>query len=461
MSAYRGLEEGGPADWRVLGRLLKFMLPHRLLFFSTIGVLVFSSVLAMLAPWAIKNAIDYGIVPRQYDGLLVWTGVFFGLSVVGALGEYVKQRVTILTGQRVIYDVRGRLFGHIHNLPLRFFDKTPVGTLVTRVTSDVEALAEMFSSGVAAICHDLLSLVLIVTVLLFLNAKLALVSLALLPLVVFFSLWFGKRMRSSFRKVRKRISLLNGFQQEAFTGIGVTRLFTREALMEERFDQRNESLRDGHFETIFNFSFFFPVIEGLSVIARAGLIVLAASQIAGGELSWGDFTYFWIALAYFFKPIRELSERFNILQAALAAAERIFGILDVEPETADRADAKPAAGLEGRVEFDGVTFGYNERDTVLHGISFNVEPGETVALVGPTGAGKTSIISLLSRLWDAQEGAVRVDGTDVREYKRRELRARIAVVMQDVFLFAGTVEQNIRMGNRDLSFARIKEACET
>ncbi len=461
MSAYRGLNEGGRADWRVLGRLLRFMLPHRWLFSSTVFVLVFSSVLAMSTPWAVKNAIDSGIVPKSMSGLLTWVSVVAILSFVGAITEYVRTRLTILTGQRVIFDVRNRLFRHIHSLPLRYFDKTPVGTLVTRVTSDVEALAEMFSSGVAAICHDLLSLVLIVAILFLINAKLALVSLALLPIVVFFSLWFGRRMRRAFRNVRGRISALNGFQQESFTGVSITRLFGREERMEELFDERNDTLRDAHFETIFNFAFFFPVIEGLSVIARAGMVVLAAQLIAGGTLTWGEFAYFWFAMAFFFKPIRELSERFNILQAALAAAERIFGVLDSEPEIADKESAQNAVSLKGEVEFDNVTFSYTENEPILHEISLRVNAGETVALVGPTGAGKTSIISLLSRLWDVDSGAVRVDGVDIRDYHRRELRSRIAVVMQDVFLFAGTIEDNIRMGNQDLPFEKVKEACET
>jgi ATP-binding cassette subfamily B protein len=460
-SAYRGITEDTQADWRIAGRILRFILPHRALLAVAIGVLVSHAVVALAGPYAVTLAIDRGIVPRDSGLLQFWGVVFCGFAATGALLEYLRQRITILLGQRVIYDVRGRLFGHIHRLPVRYFDKTPVGTMVTRVTSDVEALAEMFSSGVAAVASDLLLLVLIIAALLWMNAGMALVALGLLPVVVVFSLWFGKRMRRAFRIVRERVSALNGFQQEAFTGIRVTRLFRREDAMDERFDKRNVSLRRGHFETIFNFSFFFPSIQLVSAGAQAAVLVLAASRISGGQLTWGEFTYFWMALALFLRPIRELSERFNILQGALAAAERIFGVLDVEEETPDGSDAHGAESLAGAVTFDDVHFSYIEDEPVLRGISFDIKPGETVAIVGPTGAGKTSIISLLSRLWEPQEGRVLVDGRDLREYRRRELRSRIAVVLQDVFLFAGSVEENIRLGAPDITPERIRAACRT
>ena len=223
-----------------------------------------------------------------------WVLIIAVLFVLESLLEYVKIRVTILTGQRVIYDVRHKLFAHIHRLPVRFFDRTPVGTLVTRVTSDVEALAELFSSGLAAICHDVLSLVLMVVFLFLINAQMALVSVGALPFVIGFSLWFGKRMRIAFRTMRGRLSALNGFQQEAFTGVRVTRLFGREQHMQDTLNRRNEQLRDANFKTIFNFSFFWPVIETFSELARAGLLVLGGSLIAGGGLSWGDFLLFWL-----------------------------------------------------------------------------------------------------------------------------------------------------------------------
>ena len=289
----------------------------------------------------------------------------------------------------------------------------------------------------------------------------AVVVLILLPVILVFSLWFGRRMRRAFRVMRGRLSVLNGFQQEAFTGIRITRLFRREEEQAARFKERNRSLMRAHFDTIFNFSFFFPTIELVSACGQSAILMLAASSITGGDLTWGEFSYFWMALALFLRPIRELSERFNILQGALAAAERLFGVLDQEQEAADPPDAARAAPLEGAVEFDQVGFSYIEGEPVLRGVSFSIQPGETVAIVGPTGAGKTSIISLLSRLWDPQSGCIRVDGRDVRGYRRRELRARIAVVLQDVFLFHGTVAENIRLGKREMTDEQIREACRT
>ncbi|MHC4547573.1 MAG: ABC transporter ATP-binding protein [Planctomycetota bacterium] len=457
---YRTLEEGGRADWRVVLRLLRYILPHRRLLAGSIAVLVFLSLLKLVGPYAVARAVNDGIAARDLDALVTWGILFAGLSGLAAVTEYLRLQVSIATGQRVIYDVRRRLFGHIHRLPVRYFDRTPVGTLVTRVTSDVEALAEMFSSGVAAICHDLLTLVLMVVVLFWLNAEMALVSLAALPVVLAFSLWFGRRMRTAYRNMRHRLSRLNGFQQEAFTGVAVTRLFGREEHMQGRFDEHNGALRDANLATIFNFALFWPVVEGLSTLARSALLVLAAWLATGAELTWTEFTYFWFALQLFFRPIRELSDRFNVLQAALAAAERIFGVLDQEPEAADASDALAPARLRGAVEFDGVHFAYHDPEPVLRGISFAVRAGETVAIVGPTGAGKTSIISLVSRLWDPQVGRVLLDGHDVRAYARHALRSRIAVVMQDVFLFNGTIADNVRLGQQ-LSYEQIRRACET
>jgi ATP-binding cassette subfamily B protein len=460
-SAYRGITEDTKADWRVAGRILRFVVPHRGMLVLAIGILIAQAAVTLGSPYTVSLAIDRGVRPKDVSGLHFWGAMFCVLAAVGAGLEYLRQRVTILLGQRVIYDLRERLFHHIHKLPVRYFDRTPVGTMVTRVTSDVEALAEMFSSGVAAIASDLLLLVLIVVALFLIQAEMAVIALLLMPLIVVFSLWVGKRMRKAFRTMRGRLSELNGFQQEAFSGVRITRLFRREDAMAERFRDRNRSLMRAHFETIFNFSFFFPTIELMSAFGQSAILVLAASRIAEGSLSWGELAYFWMALALMLRPIRELSERFNILQGALAAAERLFGVLDEEQEEPDRPDAIPAAELRGAVRFEDVGFAYIEGEPVLRGISFDIQPGETVAIVGPTGAGKTSIISLLSRLWDPQTGCIRVDGRDVREYRRRELRSRIAVVLQDVFLFHGTVADNVRLGNPAVTDERLTEACRT
>jgi len=461
ISAYRSLEEGGRADWRVAFRLFRYVLPHRSLVVSSVLVLVFLTVLKLVRPYAVTLAVDRGILPGDVDLLVTWGIVFAVLAALEGLVEYVRTQLAILTGQRVIYDVRARVFEHIHRLPVRYLDKTPVGTLVTRVTNDVEALAEMFSSGVAAVFHDLLTLVLVVVVLFWIDSRMALVTLAALPVVLGFSLWFGRRMRTAFRDERRRISALNGFQQEALTGLAVTRLFRREGRMQESFDERNVALRDARFRAIYNFSLFWPVMEVFSVLAASGLLLLGAARISGAQLTWGEFTYFWIAIQYFYRPLRELSERFNVLQAALAAAERIFSVLDEAPEAGDAPDSVAPERLRGEVEFQDVGFEYVEGEPVLRGISFRVEPGETVAIVGPTGAGKTSVISLLSRLWDPQSGSIRIDGRDVGSYRRRALRARIAVVMQDVFLFAGDVRQNISLGNDRLTPEAVREAART
>lgn len=447
-------------DWRTALRLLRLIVPHRGLFVASIGVLVLLAGLKLGAPGAFARAVE-AMSERDGHALVRWVVVFAAVMGCYAAADFLKLQVTILTGQKVIADVRTRLFRHIHALPVRFFDKTPVGTLVTRVTNDVEALAEVFSSGIVAIFHDAVVLIVLVPVLFWLNPTMALVALAALPTVVGISLWFGKRMRVAYRETRARLSSLNGFQQEAFTGIPVTRLFRREALMEERFDRRNLAFRDANFKAILNFSLFWPIVDSASTCALSAVLVLAANEVNGRTLSLGELTYFWIALQIFFGPIREMSDRFNVLLAALAAGERVFSILDQAPEQPDAPGAFAPARLEGEVEFRDVHFSYVEGEPVLRGVSFRVRKGETVAIVGPTGAGKTSILALLSRLWDPQQGSVLVDGKDVRGYARHVLRSRIAVVMQDVFLFAGTVEDNLRLGNASLAKGDLERACAT
>jgi ATP-binding cassette subfamily B protein len=448
-------------DWKVAARLIRFAAPHRALVGASVALLAVMSVGALAAPWALKNAVDRGIARGSLADLRLWSLVFFGIAIAESLLEYLKTQLNLLTGQRVIYDLRERLFRHIHALPLRFFDRTPVGALVTRATSDVDALAEMFSSGVAALFHDLLRLLIVVVVLFVVDARLATLSLAMLPVVIVFSILFSRRMREAFRVVRSRISSLNGFQQEAISGVSVTRLFRRERTMEERFDGENLALRDANYAAIFNFALFWPIVEALSALGMSAILVYGGMLIDGGELTWGKFFFFSAALAIFFEPIRELSDKFNILQSALAAADRIFSILDEPPEPPDLPSSAAPARSRGEVEFRDVHFFYKDGAPVLHGISFRANPGETIALVGPTGAGKTSIISLVSRLWDATSGQVLVDGTDVREWDRRALRSRIAVVMQDVFLFQGTLFENVALGNPRLTEADVKRACET
>jgi len=449
------------AGWGPAVRLLRLALPHRRLFAVTALLLVGVAAIGPTALWFIRQAVDLGIAAGDSDALLFWTGLFAGAAVLESAAAYLRNQLTTLGGQRVIFDVRTRLFAHIHRLPLRTIDRTPVGTLVTRVTSDVEAVSELFSSGVAEVCSDLLKMVVVVVALFVLDAKLALVALAALPIVIYIAAEFGRRMRAAFREVRARLSRLNGFTQEALTGVPVTRLCRREALMEERFARVNAEYRDAQFGAIFNFALFFPIVEFLSALAMAAVLVFGASRIAGSVLSWGDFFYFWLALAYFFEPMRDLSDKFNVFNAALAAAERIFGLLDEEPEEADPPGAFAPARLRGEIEFADVRLEYVDGVPALRGVSFRAKPGETLAIVGPTGAGKTSVIALLSRLWDATGGEVRVDGTDVRRYARHALRSRIAVVMQDVFLFTGTVEENLRLGNPALPAEKLREACAT
>ncbi|MGQ0613779.1 MAG: ABC transporter ATP-binding protein [Planctomycetaceae bacterium] len=458
---HRHPEEGSRVHRQVTRRLFALVTPHRGLLAGAVAVLVALSLAEITGLWTIRQGINEGVRGGKPEALLLWVGIFGAVSLFGAGMEYLKNQLTILLGQRVIYDVRTRLFARIHTLPQRFFDRMPVGTLVTRVTSDVEAVAEMFSSGIAAVFYDILKLIVVVGVLFWFDSTLALVALAALPVVVTVSATFGLRMRKAYREVRARLSRLNGFQQEAFTGIPVTRLARRESTMEDRFAGENHAYRDSNIRAVSLFALFFPVIEFLGTLAMAAVLVAGAGRITEQAISWGDFFFFWLALALFFEPLRDLAEKFNVLQAALAGAERIFALSDEPPEEADPPGALAPARLRGEVEFRDVHLAYVDGVPALRGVSLRARPGETIALVGPTGAGKTSIIALLSRLWDPTAGEILVDGVPARRYARRALRGRIAVVMQDVFLFTGTIEENLRMGDASLSSAAIRSACET
>ena len=458
--AWRNVEESGRANWRATGRLLRYVAPHRWLLTGLVAFLVVYSLSTLAGPWVVGKAVGEGVIDGSVEKLGFWMLVFMGAALLRTILSYCQMQLTTLMGQRVIYDVRTRLFRHIHRLPMSAFNKTPIGTLVTRVTSDVEALAELFSSGVAAVCQDLLTLVIVVVILFLVDVQLAVVVLAAVPLIVGFSLWFGGRMRKAFRAERGRLSELNGYQHEAFTGITVTRLFGRESYMQAGFEKRNLALRGARFKMIFNFSLFWPTVELFSALVTAGIVLIGAHRIGLGALSWGDFFFFWLLLLHFFEPLRDLSDKFNVLQAALAAAERIFGVLDTEEEEVDHPDAVAPKRLRGEIELRNVSFSYVPGEPVLRDVSFKLAPGETVAIVGPTGAGKTSIISLLSRLWDVDEGSVRIDGRDVRDYERRALRRRISVVLQDPFLFDGTIRQNLALG-KQLGDEELRRAART
>lgn len=455
----------------ILLRLTAFVLPYRQLLVGSILLMLAASVVGLAGPDLVRRAVDGPItegvtaaasgeeLPAGVLTGLSWIlGIYLGLVLLEFALSYFQAYVTTLTGQRVMYSLRQKLFGHLQLLELGFYDRNPVGALVTRVTSDIESLTEMFTSGVAAIFNNLAKAIFILVVLFFFNTKLALMTVAFLPPLIIGTWLFARAARLAFRRMRSALSHANAFLQEATSGVRVTQLFGAEREMQQEFDRRNETLREAHMGTVWVYSLMFPFVTVLTALGVAGILYLGAAEVAGQRLTSGELLQFYLYLMLFFEPVRELSERWNVLQSAAASAERIFGILDREPGVVDPEEAEPLPRLAGELEFDAVTFGYNADEPVLRDLSFHVRAGERVAIVGATGAGKTTIISLLSRFYDVQEGAIRIDGRDVREMHQRQLRRQIAVVLQDVFLFAGTVRENITLHESSITDEQIHEA---
>ena len=454
-------------DARLMRRLSVYIRPYGWLVGSALGCLMLDGLTQLVGPLMTQRVIDVAL--PAHDLALVWRSalLFAGALVVAFACQYGETMLTGLLGQRVMRDLRRDIFAHVQRLPVVFFDRNPVGRLVTRVTSDVESLNELFTSGVVAGLGDLFTLLAISVMMLVTDWRLALASFAVIPFVVLVSHLFQRKVRESYRDIRARLARINAYLQERLTGMRVVQLFGREAHEASRFEELNRAHRDANLASITYYALYFPAIEILTTIALASLIVTGAHRVEIGSLTVGTVAAFLQLVRRFFQPLQDLSDKFNTLQQAMAASERVFVLLDTPVadvgKPALRAEAAPGgAGEAGRgvtVEFEDVWFAYDlghvareegpsaSPEWVLRGVSFKVEPGRTLALVGHTGAGKTTIINLLLRFYDPQRGRILVDGVDVREIPLHELRALIGYVQQDIFLFAGDVLTNIRLSN--------------
>jgi len=474
---------GKAYDARLMRRLLTYLGPYRLHVALAISMLIAASGLALVGPWLTKIAIDQAI-PASDVRLLTYLGI--GLVAALAAAAFLEYTRTILTtwiGQRVMRDLRRQIFSHLQRLDLAFFDRNPVGRLMTRVTSDVEVLNEMFTSGVVTIFGDVFTLVFIVIAMLLLDWRLALVTFTVLP-VVFFAAWlFRKRVRQAYRDIRVRIARINAYLQEHISGITVVQLFRQEQPTEDRFETINESYLQAHLRSITYYALFFPVIEIISAVALALIVWYGGGQALRGAVTIGVIAAFLQYARRFFRPIQDLSEKYNILQGAMASSERIFRLLDTEPAIGDPREPALASGdptgQTGRIEFEHVWFRYLEpsqaedeavvhvseeegerREWVLRDVSFTVEPGQRVAIVGATGGGKSTIINLLMRFYQPQRGRITVDGIDIQEMTLHELRSRIGLVLQDVYLFSGSAGYNISLDREGISERRLEKAAQ-
>ena len=442
-----------------LRRMLAYVLRHRGLVAWSVVTMVALAAVDLLLPEIVKRAVDGPIAHRDAGALWAWGGAFLAVLVLGGWIRAARTVLSVRAGREIGLSLRMDLFANLQRQALAFFDRHPVGVLTTRVTGDIESIEEFFASGVAAFFHDLMKLALILVMLLVVDARLALQVLLVVPILLIVGAVFTRRSRRDFGRVRAEVASANAFATEAIGGVRVTRLFGREARARADFGEATARLRDAHLATVRNFAFFFPTVEALEALAVALVLRSSAEAIVGGTFTVGAFLQFWMLIGRFFEPVREVSENLNLLLQALAAGERVFRLVDAQPEVADRPGASDADAIRGDVAFEDVRFAYVADEPVLDGVSFSVPAGSTLALVGPTGAGKSSVLSLLARFYDVQGGAVRVDGRDVRDWTQRSLRRRIAIVLQDVFLFTGSVLENIRLFDPAISRERVEAAC--
>ncbi len=471
-------------DARLLWRIIIFLKPYRHFVAIAFVTVITAAFLGPLRPKIVQVAIDEYILQGDMEGLtrvcLILVAILIGEGVLSFINGYMTQWI----GQQAIFDLRNRVYNHILRQSLRFFNTNPIGRLITRVTSDVEALSNVLSAGVVTIMGDLFRLIFISYFMFTLNWVLALVTLAVLPLMIRVTFWFRSVVRDQYRETRKQVARLNSFMQEHISGMSIVQLFGREKAESEKFTDINNDHKVAQIKTIFYFALFWPAIDLVASIALGLVIWVGGVRALGAHITVGVLIAFIQYARQFFEPIRNLSDQYNTLQSAMAGAERIFDLLDEDISIEEKEQVTPLDRISGSIEFRNVWFSYDpeakadsidasskeavlkeavdgQADSatwVLRDVSFKVEPGQTIAIVGATGAGKTTIISLLLRFYDIQSGSILVDGVDIREYALSALRSHIGLVLQDVFLFSGTVEDNLTLGDKSIPIERVHEA---
>jgi len=458
---------GKAYDARLMRRLLGYLRPYRGLVILGLGIILGLSVTEAAPPVLAKFIVDNAITPAVNGQI----GVDEGLSRLAPLGlayiavllvssslRYGQNMLASYVGQNAMYDLRVQLFAHLQGLSLTFFDRNPVGRLMTRITNDIDALTDMVTQGVVAIFGDILVIGVIAIVLLVLDLRLALVTFAALPILIWLTLYFRRIMRDSFRAIRIRLARINAYLNENLSGMAIVQLFTRERASYKQFDDLNTDLLNANRGQIRAMSMFFPAVGFTRAATSAALFVAGAYWILQGQLTLGTLLAFWQLVDRFFQPIGDLAEKYNIMQAAMASSERVFRLLDTEATIVDPPHPRELTHVRGEIAFENVSFAYNEGDWVLRDVSLKISAAESVAIVGATGAGKTSIISLISRFYDVQKGRILLDGLDLRELRQADVRKHVGVVLQDPFIFAGTIASNIRLNNTAISDDQVRSA---
>ncbi|MBS1518590.1 MAG: ABC transporter ATP-binding protein [Bacteroidetes bacterium] len=447
-------------DPKILKRLLGFFKPYtRYIVFATF-LTISISALAALRPRLTPIAIDDKIMNKDLPGLQFIILIMLGTLVVQGIIQYGMTYLTSWIGQKIIYDLRKKIYSHILSLDLKFFDRNPIGRIVTRVTGDVEVLFEVFSSGLVTAFGDIFLLFWILYFMFSLDFTLTLVTLSVLPLLIYATAVFRKKVRESYRRIRILIAKLNSYIQEHISGVTIVQYFVKERRTIKEFEDINREHTEQNKKSVFYYAVFFPVVELLSAVSAGLIIWYGGGEVVQKAVSVGVLISFIQFTEMFFRPIRDLSEKYNILQTAMASSERIFALLDEKATVTDIEEPLDLKDVRGNIEFRNVSFAYNEGEYVLKNINFRINSGEKVAFVGATGAGKSTIINLLTRFYDVQSGEILLDGVNIKDLQQQELRKNIAIVLQDVFLFSGDIKSNINLNNSKISDEKIYDAID-
>jgi ATP-binding cassette subfamily B multidrug efflux pump len=451
---------GNVIDFVLLKRVLAFAKPYRLQFTIAAISAVLLSVLGPMRPMLINYAIDNYILIPNKEKLLNITTLLLGLLFVEAFIQFFYIYLSTWIGQHVIQDLRAKIFKHILSLKMKYFDNTPIGTLVTRAVSDIETIADIFSQGLLVIIAELLKLVVVIIMMFYTDWRLAIITMLTIPILLVATSWFKRNIKASFQDVRKQVSQLNTFVQEHIVGMNVVQIFNREQAEYKKFKTINQFHRDAHLRSIFYYAVFFPIVEVLSAMS-IGLIVWYGGQgiLSGKDITVGELIAFILFIHMMFRPIRQLADRFNILQMGIVGSERVFKVLDTDAKIADLGE-NTLDNIEGAISFRDVDFSYKQDEWVLKGLTFEIKAGKMLALVGRTGAGKTSIISVLNRFYETQKGTIAIDGIDIDTVQLANLRENIALVQQEVFLFSDSILNNITLFDSDITRVKIIEAAK-